>query len=353
MENEGQSNDLAVLLRVLSILCIFHFLFLIFPIAYIGNLFVTVFLIFGIGIMLGVMICTYENRTISALWLYNAVFLLYAVLMSIFIGWDYFFVPMIFSTILLTFFSIRLSIRLRLIYVSFCCTLTLLLADCYHLIPMHSAPPLKIRIAILTLSILMMFFSFTAIAYAFYLKYINSEEKVVLYNRRLEQLVNTDSLTSLWNRRAMNDHLATLIKSSGKLQADFSVVILDIDYFKKVNDEYGHGMGDYVLKSLSYLFRIFMEGKGHVARWGGEEFLLTFEDMDYEQAIRLTEELRSRVEQQDFTFKDTTIHITITAGIEEYRSNLGLDQLLTKADEKLYLGKTSGRNRVISSHTSE
>ena len=82
VENEGQSNDLAVLLRVLSLLCIFHFLFLIFPIAYIGNLFVTVFLIFGIGIMLGVLICTYENRTTSGLWLYNAVFLLYAVYVS-------------------------------------------------------------------------------------------------------------------------------------------------------------------------------------------------------------------------------------------------------------------------------
>lgn len=353
VENEGQSNDLAVLLRILSLLCIFHFLFLVFPIAYIGNLFVPVFLIFGIGIMLGVLICTYENRTTSGLWLYNAVSLLYAVLMSVFIGWDYFFAPMIFSTILLVFFSIRFSIKFRLLYVCFCCALTLALANGYHLLPLHTEPPLKIQITILTLSILMMFCTFTTIAYAFYQKHTNSEEKIVQYNKRLEQLVNTDALTTLWNRRAMNEHLSSLVKNSGKYKTDFSIVILDIDFFKKVNDEYGHGMGDFVLKSLSYLFKTYMDGKGHVARWGGEEFLLTFEGIDYDRAIRLMDELRTRIENQEFTFKDITIRITITAGIEEYRSNIGLDQLLTKADEKLYIGKTSGRNRVVSAYTSK
>jgi diguanylate cyclase (GGDEF)-like protein len=112
-------------------------------------------------------------------------------------------------------------------------------------------------------------------------------------------------------------------------------------------------MGDFVLKSLSYLFKTYMDGKGHIARWGGEEFLLTFENMDYDRAIRLMEELRSRVENQEFTFKDITLRITITAGIEEYRSNIGLDQLLTKADEKLYSGKTSGRNCVVSTYTTK
>ncbi len=350
--NEGPSNDLSVLLRVLSIFCIFHFLFLIFPIAYISNLYMTIFLIFGIGIMLGVIICTYENRTPAGLWLYNGFFLLYASLMSIFIGWEYFFVPMIFSTILLAFFALSLSLRIRLFYTSFCCVLTLILANSHYFLPLHTTPPLKIQIAILTLSTLLMFGTFTVISYAFYLKYSKSEEKIMQYTNRLEQMANTDALTTLWNRRAMNEHLMTLSKNFDKHKADFSVVILDIDFFKKVNDEYGHGMGDFVLKSLSYLFKTYMDGKGHVARWGGEEFLLTFENMDYDRAISYMETLRKRVEDQEFTFRDTTIRITITAGIEDYHSNIGLDQLLTKADEKLYLGKTSGRNRVVSAYTS-
>lgn len=352
MEKEGQSNDLAILLRVLSIICILYFLLMIFALAYIGNVLMTVFLIFGIGIILGAFICTYESRTMNGLWLYNTVFLFYGILMSIFIGWDYFFVPMIFSTILLVFFAIRLSIRCKLLYVLFCAVLTLALANGYYFIPMHTAPPLTIRNTLLTLSILLMFCSFTTIAYAFYLKYARSEEKIIQYNRRLEQLVNTDALTALWNRRAMNEHLSILVNNYNKHQTDFSVVILDIDFFKKVNDEYGHGMGDFVLKSLSYLFKTFMEEKGHVARWGGEEFILTFEDMDYDQAILYMEELRARVENQEFTFKDVTLHLTITAGIEEYRSNAGLDQVLTKADEKLYIGKTSGRNQIVSAYHS-
>lgn len=351
-EKEGTSNDLAVLLRLLAMLSALHFFIMIFPVARIGNIIMTLFLIFSIGIMLGVFICTYESRTMYGLWLYNTIILLYGILMSVFIGWGYFFIPMIFATVLLVFFTLRLSIRRKLFYATFCGVLTLALAIVYNFLPLHTAPPLAIKIVLLVLNILTTFLSFSVIAYAFYLKYIRSEEKIIQYNKRLEQLVNTDALTTLWNRRAMNEHLSILVNKYNKYQTDFSIAILDIDFFKKVNDEYGHGMGDFVLKSLSYLLKNFMEEKGHVARWGGEEFLLSFEDMDYEQAISYMEELRARIEEQEFAFKDVKMHLTITAGIEEYHSHTGIDQVLTKADEKLYIGKTSGRNRIVSAYYS-
>jgi len=352
MEKEGESNDLAVLLRVLSIIGILHYFVMVFPVASIGNIMMTLFLTFSIGILLGVLICTYENRTMYGLWLYNAISLLFSVLMSLFIGWGYFFAPIVFVTVLLVFFSIKLSIRKKILYTVFCAVLVLLLAIGYNFMPLQTTPGLLIRIVLLAINISLSFFSLTAIAYAFCYKYTKSEEKIIQYNKRLEQLVNTDTLTTLWNRRAMNEHLATLVNNYNKYQTDFSLAILDIDFFKKVNDEYGHGMGDFVLKSLSYLLKTFMDGKGHVARWGGEEFLLTFEDMDYDQAIGFMEELRVRIEDQDFTFKDVNLHLTITAGIEEYHSGIDLDQTLTKADEKLYTGKTSGRNQVVSSYYS-
>lgn len=350
LEKEGESNDLAVLLRILSIIAGLHYFFMVFPVAFTGNIMMTLFLIFGIGILLGVFICTYENRTMHGLWLYNTLFLLFSILMSIFVGWGYFFVPIVFATILLVFFSIKLTIRKKLSYAVFSGVLTLLLGIAYYFLPLHTAPQLSIKIVLLTLNISHSFFSFTSIAYAFYLKYTRSEEKIIQYNKRLEQLVNTDTLTTLWNRRAMNEHLAILVNNHNKYQSDFSLAILDIDFFKKVNDEYGHGMGDFVLKSLSYLLKTYMDGKGHVARWGGEEFLLTFEDMDYDQAIGYMEELRVRIEDQEFAFKDVKMHLTITAGIEEFHTNIGLDQVLTKADEKLYVGKTSGRNQIVSSY---
>lgn len=350
LEKEGESNDLSVLLRMLSIIGFFFYFILIFPIAYIGNVMMTLFLIFSIGIFIGVFICTYENRTMYGLWMYNILLLLFTILMTLFVGWGLFFVPIVFPTVLLTFFSIKLSIGKKLLYSGISALTMIALGISYNFIPFQTAPPVSVKIIILVLNVGLSFISFTAIAYAFYLKYTKSEEKIIQYNKRLEQLVNTDALTTLWNRRAMNEHLSILVNNYNKYQTDFSLAILDIDFFKKVNDEYGHGMGDFVLKSLSYLLKTFMDGKGQVARWGGEEFLLTFENMDYDQAIGLMEELRVRIEDQEFAFKDVKMHLTITAGIEEYHTNIGLDQALTKADEKLYVGKTSGRNQVVSSY---
>lgn len=349
---EGESNDLSVLLRLLSIFTLLHFLILIFGVAYIGNIPMTLLLIFSIGLLIGTFIFTYENRTIHALWLYNAVILFYTILMSVFIGWGYFFIPSLFVTILLVFFSTETVFRWKMFYVCFCSVITLILAIGQHFIPLHTAPPLLIQILLNILNVITVFLAFAIVASAFYLKYMKSEEKIIQYTKRLEQLVNTDALTTLWNRRAMNEHLSILVNNYTKYQADFSIAILDIDFFKKVNDEYGHGMGDFVLKSLSYLLKIFMDEKGHVARWGGEEFLLTFENMDYDQAISFMEELRVRIEEQEFAFKDVKLHLTITAGIEEYQMSTGLDHVLTKADEKLYIGKTSGRNQIVSSYYS-
>lgn len=351
-EKEGESSDLAVLLRILSIFSMLHFFLMIFAIAYIGNIAMALMLIFSIGLLLGTFIFTYENRTIHALWLYNTIVLLYTILMSYFVGWGYFFIPSLFVTILLVFFSTKTAFRWKIFYSGFCGTITLALAISNHFIPLHTAPPLLIQILLSVLNIFTIFFAFAMVATAFYQKYMRSEEKIIQYTKRLEQLVNTDALTTLWNRRAMNEHLSILVNNYTKHQTDFSVAILDIDFFKKVNDEYGHGMGDFVLKSLSYLLKTFMEEKGHVARWGGEEFLLTFEDMDYDRAIGYMEELRVRIEDQEFAFKDVKLHLTITAGIEEYQMTIGLDQVLTKADEKLYVGKTSGRNQIVSSYYS-
>ena len=352
LEKEGESNDLSILLRALSILGTIHFFSFIFPIASIGHIVITLFLIFGIGIMMGVFICTYENRTMYGLWLYNILILFFCILMSMCIDWGLFFVPHIFTTILLVFYCIKLPIFRKIFYAGFCTVIMLALSIAHFFIPMRTSPPLIIKITLLTLNIIITFLSFTIVSYAFYLKYTKSEEKIIQYNKRLEHMVNTDALTTLWNRRAMNEHLSILVNKHNKYQADFSIAILDIDFFKKVNDEYGHGMGDFVLKSLSYLLKTFMDEKGHVARWGGEEFLLTFENMDYDQAIAFMEELRIRIEDQEFAFKDVKLHLTITAGIEEYYSDCGLDQTLSKADEKLYIGKTSGRNQIVSTYYS-
>ena len=90
-----------------------------------------------------------------------------------------------------------------------------------------------------------------------------------------------------------------------------------------------------------------MEGRGQVAIWGGEEFLLTFENTELDRAYKLLDQIRARIAEQEFTFKDVSLHLTITGGIEEYSMTESIDAIITRADEKLYRGKTSGRNQIV------
>ena len=200
---------------------------------------------------------------------------------------------------------------------------------------------------VLILNICFSTLAFSYVAYAYYQKFMASEAKILQYNKKLEQMASTDTLTSLWNRRAMTQHLSTLSQQYVKHHMNFCVAILDIDFFKHVNDEHGHGMGDYVLKSLSYMLKSNMDGKGQVARWGGEEFLLTFENTDLDRAYKLLDQIRTRIAEQEFTFKYVSLHLTITGGIEEYSMTESIDAIITRADEKLYRGKTSGRNQIV------
>ena len=187
----------------------------------------------------------------------------------------------------------------------------------------------------------------TAIAYFFRKKFSASEEKIIRYSKRLEMLATTDPLTKLQNRRGMLNHIedyaATMLEKHGLL----TVAIGDIDFFKKINDTYGHDAGDYVLETLAKIMNEFMDGKGMVARWGGEEFLFSLENINGDYAFEEMSKLLHLIEKYEFSFEGTPIKVTMTFGLEEYDDHIGIDKVITKADEKLYMGKEQGRNRVI------
>lgn len=185
------------------------------------------------------------------------------------------------------------------------------------------------------------------IAFFFRVKFSASEEKIIRYSKKLEMLATTDPLTKLQNRRGMISHIeefAGHIEASGGL---LTVAIGDIDYFKHINDTYGHDAGDYVLETLAKIMNEFIEGKGMVARWGGEEFLFSLENINGDYAFEEMSKLLHLIERYEFSFEGTPIKVTMTFGLEEYDDNLGIDKVITKADEKLYMGKEQGRNRVI------
>ncbi|MBQ7781925.1 MAG: diguanylate cyclase [Lachnospiraceae bacterium] len=165
--------------------------------------------------------------------------------------------------------------------------------------------------------------------------------------RSLRNLVEQDTLTELNNRRFADKRL-----KQTQMQADihgthFVVAIGDIDFFKSVNDTYGHECGDIVLKQVAAVLKKHMLGKGFVARWGGEEFLFLYDNTDLNDARKETELLLDEIRNLPITYDDQNLHITMTFGLAEGGVQTNIKDLLQKADANLYKGKEAGRNRVI------
>jgi len=172
-----------------------------------------------------------------------------------------------------------------------------------------------------------------------------SERELTINNQELHREADTDPLTSLPNRRAMLDEIEQFLKENPNGQ--FSVAIADIDFFKKVNDTYGHNCGDYTLKELATLFMECAADKYKVCRWGGEEFCFFLPGMNIDEAGREMTDLNIAVKKKKLHFDDVTFSITITIGVEENDFQSTMEQILDRADRKLYMGKVGGRDRVV------
>ena len=174
----------------------------------------------------------------------------------------------------------------------------------------------------------------------------DTERQLRLDNENLNKEAGTDPLTGLPNRREMISIIEKYQKESP--QSSFSVAIADIDFFKKVNDTYGHACGDYTLVALTDLFKSESKGRYMACRWGGEEFCFFIPETNLDEASILMQDLNFAVEKMPLECDGVSFSITITIGVEETDFHSSLKELLDSADEKLYLGKNSGRNRVVS-----
>ena len=165
------------------------------------------------------------------------------------------------------------------------------------------------------------------------------------YNDKLKQQASTDQLTGLKNRRSALDFIESLNKA--EVTEGVSLAMCDIDFFKKVNDTYGHDAGDEVLK---FVANKMVEESGEtafVSRWGGEEFLIIFPDCNGDHAFIILEKLRKTLKNSVIKVDEAEIKITMTFGLAEYSFNEDVDSVIKEADEKLYMGKQNGRNQVV------
>lgn len=172
-------------------------------------------------------------------------------------------------------------------------------------------------------------------------------QSILSMQRSLRTMVETDTLTELFNRRSAHRKLKQIMDRARYTGKPYSVSIGDIDFFKKVNDTYGHDCGDVVLKVVADTLRDHMRTYGFAARWGGEEFLLVFDDMDIAEAEASLNELLSEIRMLKIPYNDKIVQLTMTFGVT-YGEDIDEKDLLRRADTLLYNGKKSGRNRVVS-----
>jgi len=157
-----------------------------------------------------------------------------------------------------------------------------------------------------------------------------------------------DPLTNLWGRRHFNEILKQEVETSNRYGQALSLIILDIDDFKRVNDGHGHNAGDVILKELASVLKNNQRGSDVYARWGGEEFLVLMPGTSLDDAIITAERLRKGIEEASFSYVN---NLTSSFGVAEYKSkfeNDSFNKMLQRADHALYQAKQKGKNCVVS-----
>ena len=168
--------------------------------------------------------------------------------------------------------------------------------------------------------------------------------------RYLKEQADTDPLTKLANRRSFFASASTSLAQMQRQKEHFSILILDIDHFKRINDTYGHQAGDYVLQQLADVLSAAIREGDSLARIGGEEFVVASPYTNRLAAIVLSERLRKAVEDAKFVFEGNQIPVTISLGVASMnKADDDVDKLLAVADSRLYLAKQKGRNRICAS----
>jgi diguanylate cyclase len=177
--------------------------------------------------------------------------------------------------------------------------------------------------------------------------------EINMLSRELEgikQVAKTDMLTGLLNRRGLSEAMSEVLGDTGSPGEPVSVIMLDIDHFKQVNDTYGHLVGDNVLKMLSKLLTDHIKGKDIAARFGGEEFILVLPQTPINGAYVLAEHIRSGLQKIKWKIKGTGQlmgQISISLGISLYRAGESLEDVIQRADDALYQAKNTGRNKTV------
>jgi len=169
-----------------------------------------------------------------------------------------------------------------------------------------------------------------------------------LFDRLTDLEAGRDVLTQLYNRRFLQTILRRAMKLAMRQENPFAVLMLDVDHFKRVNDQYGHEIGDRVLQHVASLMVSHGRASDFFFRYGGEEFLAVINEVNVGQALAVAEKIRARIEAADIGLGDgQSLRVTLSAGVAMHDGHPDFKRLITRADDALYLAKQGGRNRVV------
>ena len=172
-------------------------------------------------------------------------------------------------------------------------------------------------------------------------------KKINFMYSQTKHLSVTDGLTGLYNRRHFESNLEREFLRAKRYKSDLSIAMIDVDFFKKVNDTYGHSCGDYVLKEIAFLINEAFRKTDMIFRYGGEEFVVILTETDCKNAIIPLERLRKNVEENKFRYENKELKITISIGVTSILENSQTPwELFDLADKALYEAKKNGRNQI-------
>jgi diguanylate cyclase (GGDEF)-like protein len=181
------------------------------------------------------------------------------------------------------------------------------------------------------------------------LRIVSLQNDLIAANRRLERLSITDGLTELYNHRHFQDELARHFSESVRYGRPLSLALIDLDFFKKINDTYGHAVGDVVLKTVAHLFTDSIRKTDLAARYGGEEFAVIMPETEMQDALSFAEKIRALVENTTVETDQGTVRATVSIGVASIpHPDINTPkELIEDADDCLYRAKEGGRNQVM------
>lgn len=341
---QNESAKLIAVVRLLTLTMLLHSFLCCVLVAVTAHIGALAYSLLSVVLFLAVFVLSYQWGTFASYCVLNICILFWTCVNTYCFGWNIGIQHFLAVLLVFVFFCKYKHEPLKVLYAVFLFLLRLSLF-CYcrtHEPVMALDDGLTITLQIV--NTFFIFFSLGLVAYLFSSTTQEMEGKLIEYNRKLEKQANTDTLTGLYNRRRTMEYLEKLLHTA---DTQISICLCDIDHFKRVNDTYGHNVGDVVLKTISETFQKRLPPDTFVSRWGGEEFLLIFPRLNGDETITALETLRQSIREIVFDGGIENFTISLTYGLVEYDYHSDITTLLKEADEKLYIGKEGGRDRIV------